>query len=116
MNPLVVIAVNPNGTESWRHTLTTGLGYNVGAAGGPAVDSAGTVVVATAGGACFSGIAYACTTTDATAVSSSGTTLWRKWLGNVANGGNISPPAIGTDGTVYVGGGDGALHALVPAP
>jgi outer membrane protein assembly factor BamB len=41
------------------------------------------------------------------AVSASGAQLWRVWSGN-------ETPAIGPDGTVYVGGQDGLLYAMNP--
>lgn len=41
-----------------------------------------------------------------------GTVLWRYNLGAEAS---YAPPSIGADGTVFVAGGDGALHAVTPA-
>jgi outer membrane protein assembly factor BamB/subtilisin family serine protease len=41
-----------------------------------------------------------------------GSVLWRYDLGAEAS---YAPPSIGADGTIYVAGGDSALHAVTPA-
>lgn len=41
-----------------------------------------------------------------------GSVLWRYSFGTEAT---YAPPTIGSDGTIYVAGGDGAVHAVTPA-
>lgn len=90
-----LVAVNPNGTPSWSQV------FRGSAAFAPAIDTDG-AVYASSGYANPSG-------GDLHALNPDGS---QKWSSAAGGGGASSSPAIGADGTVYVGGDDGRLHAF----
>lgn len=90
-------AINPDGTEKWRCTteeevLTT-----------PALSPDGTTVYF----ACWDNDLYAVSTAD-------GVVRWRFAVGLI-HGNTPSSPAVGPDGTIYIGSLTGRLHAISPS-
>ena len=95
-------AINPDGTKKWA--FSTG-GHIKSSA---AVDADGTIYVGSCDGNLY-------------AVNRDGTKKWDFPLGNYDSSSlplgyseskGTSSPAIGTDGTVYIGGFDGKLYAI----
>src|ERR1019366_3719734 len=92
-NDGALYAIDPDGTQKWRFPADSGI-YAT-----PAIDSAGNICFCTLTGGVYS-------------VTPAGTQRWR-----VSSGGNISSsPALSADGTtLYYGGYDQKLYALLTA-
>jgi outer membrane protein assembly factor BamB len=109
---LRVMAVTSGNALAWSYqeTVTTIDGPQV--EGAPVVDADGTVVFNLGRNSCYSGIAYTCRALELTAVTPAGVRPWTVTTGGAPLGDPVAPPAVGTDGTIYVAGGDGKLHAF----
>ena len=92
-------AINPNGTLKWEYGETSGPLSDCGAA----VGSDGTVYT---GNCQYSGMPY-----GFCAINPNGT---RKWKCQMGDSSSYSRPAIGSDGTIYIGCDDDHLYAIKP--
>ena len=112
-------AIDPSGAQKWRFQFPEyGVCRQIAAYATPAVADDGTIYVHTQAGyrpdgmRCISGDSYLF------AVGPDGTEKWHYALNGgaaVFRGGFLSSPAIGSDGTVYVGSADTGLYAIDPA-
>jgi outer membrane protein assembly factor BamB len=109
---LRVVAITPSNTVAWSYQEAVSLINDPQVAGAPAVDGAGTVVFNLGRNSCYSGVAYTCRALAVTAVIAGGARPWEVATGYAPIGSAGAPPALGADGTVYVAGGDGKLHAF----
>jgi outer membrane protein assembly factor BamB len=98
-------AVNPDGTEKWA--FATGGTVN----SSPAVGADGTICVLSASNSPGNAL-------NLYAVNADGTAKWSAPFVagslNDGSGDTISSPAIGSDGTIYIGSFDGNLYAVNP--
>ena len=101
-------AVNPDGTEKWAFSNPN---YAFGDEGSPAIGADGTIYI----GSDLGGL-YAITDTTCANPSPPPSTIpcgVQKWVFPTA-GEVPSSPAIGADGTIYIGDNDGNLYAVNP--
>jgi len=91
-----VWAINPNGTLKWSYSPGDGV------LSSPAISADGTKIYV----GCYDGYLYALNAAD-------GSLYWR-YLVAFKNGSTTGSPAIGSDGTIYIGSNYGTLYALSP--
>ena len=103
----VLYAVNPNGTNRWQLGGQDDLNVAYGSA--PTVGADGTIYIGAVGGAIQASLL---------AINPDGTIRWRfsvPWRDDYAGYDMSSSPAIGPDGTIYVGCKDYYLYAVDPS-
>jgi hypothetical protein len=113
-------AINPDGTQKWRYTLSPQPGDPDGttpmpALTTPAVSANGTIYLHTNAGASDPDDHIIAGPSDLFAIDDDGTTEWIYPINNngaVLSGFQLSSPAIGDDGTIYFGSKDTGFYAL----
>jgi len=103
---IALCAINPDGTQKWAKTI----GVNSNEVSSPAVGTDGTIYI----GAYINGANYNQYTGKLFAFSPDGTQKWAYTIGNLDYYLVVFSPAVGTDGTIYVGAGDNNLYAINP--